>query len=65
MDVLKLKGKFVENEISAPKMAQILGIDVKTLYRKLRSGKFTVGEAQKMKNALSLTNEEAIQIFLS
>lgn len=64
MDLNKLKGKIVENGLNIPKVAEKLGIDPKTLYRRLNSGKVTIGDAVKMKAVLSLTDEEAIQIFL-
>ena len=45
-------------------LAAEIGIDRTSLYRKLNDGeKFTVGEAQKIKSALNLTNEEASSIF--
>ena len=65
MDLNKLKGKIVENGLNIPKVAEKLEIDPKTLYRRLNSGKITVGDAAKMKRILSMTDEEAIKIFLS
>lgn len=65
MNLNKLKGKIVENGLNVPKVAEMLGIDPKTLYRRLNSGKVTVEDAAKMKAFLSITNEEAIEIFLT
>lgn len=64
MNVLKLRGKMVEKGYSVESLATKLGIDKSTLYRKLDDcGKFTVGEAQKIKESLDLTIEEATVIF--
>lgn len=65
MNVLKLKGKIVENGLTVPKVAKAADIDRSMMYRKLKAGRFTVGEAGRIKEALNLTNEEAVEIFLS
>lgn len=65
MNIAKLKGKIVEREMNADTMAKAIGVDRGTWYRKMRScEKFTIGEAQKIKKVLELTNEEASEIFL-
>lgn len=64
MNIPKLRGKMVEMGYSVEALATELGIYKSTLYRKLDNGeKFTVGEAQKIRTALNLTNEEANAIF--
>lgn len=64
MNAAKLKGKIVENGTNVEKLAEYLGIDRATLYRKLGNfEKFTIGEANKVKTALGLTDEEATAIF--
>lgn len=66
MNIPKLRGKMVEMGFSVESLAAEMGIDKSTLYRKLDNGeKFTVGEAQKIKNALDLTNDEASAIFFA
>lgn len=66
MNIPKLRGKMVEMGFSVESLAAEMGIDKSTLYRKLDNGeKFTVGEAQKIKNALDLTNDEANAIFFA
>lgn len=66
MNVGKLKGKIVENGMNVEKVAEAIGITRTSLYRKLNNAeKITIGEAVKMKNVLSLTNEEATDIFLT
>lgn len=65
MNVNKLKGKIVENGLSVEKLADIIGIDRSSLYRKLNnSDKFTIGEASRIKDALKLSGAEAYEIFL-
>lgn len=64
MNIPKLKGKIVEKGLTVETLANEMEINRSTLYRKLESGeKFTVGEAQKIKNVLDLTDEEASAIF--
>lgn len=64
MNVLKLRGKMVEKEISVENLASIIGRDKSSVYRRLDNGEtFTVGEVQKIKDALELTHEEASAIF--
>lgn len=65
MNLNMLKGKIVENGLNVPKVAEALEIDPKTLYRRLNSGKVSVQDAAKMKDLLSITDEDAIKIFLS
>lgn len=65
MNVAKLKGKMVELGINVETLAEMIGVDRSSLYRKLsKSEKVTIGEAKRIKEALSLTDDEAIAIFL-
>ena len=64
MSVLKLKGKMVENGFTVDSLAKAIGMDRSTLYRKMEClKKVTVGEAQKIREVLSLTVEEFLAIF--
>lgn len=66
MNINKLKGKIVENEMNVEKLADIIGIDRSSLYRKLNNAeKITIGEAGKMKEALGMSDAEAYEIFLA
>ena len=66
MDIKKLKGKITENGLSVEKLAGLMGVDRSSLYRKLNNAeRITIGEAQRMKVALNLTNEEASVIFFN
>ena len=64
MNIQKLKGKITERGLNVESLAAEIGIDKSTLYRKLNAGeKFTIGDAQKIKESLALTDEEANDIF--
>ncbi len=66
MNINKLKGKIVENGLNVEKLADMIGIDRSSLYRKLNNAeKITIGEAVKMKDALCLDEVEAYEIFLA
>ena len=65
MDLNKLKGKIVEKGWNVETLAEHIGVDRSSLYRKLNKfEKITIGEAQKIRIALNLSNEEASSIFL-
>lgn len=65
MDLNKLKGKIVEKGWNVETLAEHIGIDRSSMYRKLNNfEKITIGEARKITSALNLTNEEASSIFL-
>lgn len=66
MNISKLKGKIVEREMTMSDLAEKVGIDRATLYRKFNEfDKFTIGEALKIKTILNLSDTDAIEIFLS
>ncbi len=66
MNINKLKGKIVERGMNVENLADAIGINRSSLYRKLNNGeKITVGEAVRMKDALKMSNEEACEIFLA
>ena len=65
MNINKLKGKIVEREMNVETLADKIGVNRATLYRKLANAEnITIGEALKMKAALDMSNEEATEIFL-
>ena len=65
MDLNKLKGKIVEKGWNVEKLAEYIGVDRSSMYRKLNNfEKITIGEAKQIKDALGLSNEEATTIFL-
>ena len=65
MDLNKLKGKIVEKGWNVEKLAEYIGVDRSSMYRKLNNfEKITIGEAKKIATALELSNEDASSIFL-
>ena len=67
VNIRKLKAKLVENDISIIELANIIGVDKSTVYRKLnKSGEnFNVKDVEKISQALSLTYEDINDIFFT
>lgn len=66
MNINKLRGKIVENGMNVETLAELIGVDRATMYRKLNNfEKITIGEACKIKAVLALSNEDASDIFLA
>ena len=66
MKLNKLKARIVEKGMNAEGLADAIGVERSTLYRKLNKfEKITIGDAAKMKAALCMSDEDAIDIFLS
>ena len=66
MNINKLKAKIVEKGMNVESLADQIGIDRSSLYRKLNNfEKITIGEASKMKEVLEMAEAEASDIFLS
>ena len=67
VNINKLKGKIVERELTVEKLADILGMDKSTLYRKISSNgdSISIKEADAISKALSLSLDEVNAIFFS
>ena len=67
MNVNKLKGKIVENEMNVSSLAKKMGINRATLYRKLNNegDTLTIKEANMIVDILDLTECEAMEIFFN
>ena len=66
MNANKLKGMIVANGMNIEQVADEIGIDRSSMYRKLNSfEKITIGEAIKIKEVLNMSNDQATEIFLS
>lgn len=65
MNLPKLKGKITEKELNVVKVAEYLENTPKTLYKKLREDRLTCKDAAKIIKLLGISDEEAIEIFLS
>lgn len=60
----KLKGLIVERGTTQQAVADSIGIDRSTFYRKMKKGgDFSIEEAKKMKEEIPLSDDEAITIF--
>lgn len=67
VNVNKLKGKIVENGMTVSSLAEKIGVDRATLYRKLSNNGETmlVKDANAIVSVLHLTAEDALAIFFS
>ena len=67
VNVNKLKGKIVENGMTVSSLAEKIGVDRATLYRKLSNDGETmlVKDANAIVSVLHLTAEDALAIFFS
>ena len=67
VNIRKLKAKLVEKDISIIELANVLGIDKSTVYRKLNKSEenFTVKDVEKISKALSLTYDDINDIFFT
>ena len=67
VNINKLKGKIVEKELTIEKLAESIGLDRSTLYRKINNNgeTITIKEANLICRELGLTVTEATDIFFS
>jgi len=56
----KLKGKMAELGYTGKKLAELLGITPQSFYKKAKTGKFYIPEAQKIAELLDLQNPSEI-----
>ena len=63
MDKVELEVAVVRKGTSIPRLAEALGMNKTTFYRKLESGKFDRGEIEGIRDALGLTNDDLLRIF--
>lgn len=67
VNVRKLRGKIVENGLTVELLADAVGINRSTFYRRLAENgePFTIKESDSIVDALHLTADEAMDIFFS
>lgn len=66
VNVNKLKGRIVECGITVAELADKIGVDPSTLYRKLNNAEsFTLKDADFIVKVLGLSKEDAVSIFFS
>lgn len=65
VNVNRLKGKIVENGMNIGDLAEKIGVDRATMYRKIKSRgeSISIGEANKIIDVLGLSIDEANSIF--
>lgn len=64
INTAKLKGLIVERGTTQQAVADSIGIDRSTFYRKMKKGGcFSIEEASKMKKEIPLSDIEAVEIF--
>ena len=66
-NMMKLKGKIVEKGFNVGRLAEAIGLDSSTFYRKLSNDGLTIsiGEANKIVETLKLNSNEAMSIFFA
>lgn len=67
VNINKLKGKLVEKGLSVVQLAERMGINKATMYRKLENGGLglSVKDANLIVEILGLTLQEAMEIFFA
>ncbi|MBO5145323.1 MAG: helix-turn-helix transcriptional regulator [Lachnospiraceae bacterium] len=67
VNVQRLRGKIVEKNNTQESVADAMGINRSTFYRKMKNGGsgFTIGDIHSMVKCIPLTKEEAVEIFFS
>lgn len=63
MNKIELEVELVRRGMSIPKLADIIGMDKTTLYRKLQTGKFERSEIIKIRDTLQLEDADMLRIF--
>ena len=65
MNKIELEVLILRKGTSIAALAEIIGIDKTTMYRKLANGKFERSEIMKIRDALCMTDADVIRIFFS
>lgn len=66
VNVNKLKGKIVEKGLTVEEVANQIGIDRSSLYRKMNEpDKITIKDANQLVEVLEITGQEAVAIFFN
>ena len=66
-NIEKLKDKMDELSITPSMLAEMLGVDASTIYRKFQKNgeTFSIGEANQIVKVLNLSEKEAMSIFFA
>lgn len=65
MNVIKFKIKLIENNLGVCDLAEKIGVNKSTLYRKIngKGDKITIKEVNKIAGILNMSKEDIIDIF--
>lgn len=63
MNKIELEVAILRKQMSLTELAEKIGVNRVTLYRKIASGKFERGEIQKIRDTLGLSDADVIRIF--
>lgn len=63
MNKIELEVAILRKQMSLTQLAQKIGVNRVTLYRKIASGKFERAEIQKIRDELGLSDADVIRIF--
>ena len=63
MNKIELEDAILRKQMSRTELAEKIGVNRVTLYRKIASGKFERGEIQKIRDTLGLSDADVIRIF--
>lgn len=65
VDVNKLNGKIAERNTTKEAVADAIGVNRSTFYRRLKSSTLTIRDIHKICDALRLSGADALEIFLA
>ncbi len=65
MNISKLNGVIAEKNTTKEALADAIGADRSTLFRRIKAGKLTITDIHKICDFLGLTRGEAMEIFLA
>ena len=66
MNILDLKAEIVRHGLTIPRLAELIGIDKKTMYSRINGEtSFKQDEIVKISQALKLTDEQILSIFFT
>lgn len=65
MNVNRLKAKLVENGLNVERLAEKIGLNPDTVYKKIKRDGFKMSEVRKIAEVLNLTSTELCEIFFA
>ena len=65
IDIDELEKELITHNLNKDVVAEKMGIDRSTFYRRLKHNKLLVGDVHKLCEIIPLTREKAIEIFLA